>query len=70
MDDTTRNPRGTFRRFTSFEAMKDDEYAYWQSRPVHERLTAVSELSIEGYRLKGTLPRELRLRTVSSQFKR
>lgn len=55
MDDIQR-PRGTLRRFTSFEAMKADEYAYWQSRPAHERLAAVTELSIEGYRLKGALP--------------
>lgn len=61
MDDI-RIQRGSIRRFTSFEAMKADEYAYWQSRPVHERLAAVTELSIEGYRLKGALPRESGLR--------
>ena len=46
--DGHQNQRGSIRRFTSFEAMKADEYAYWQSRPVHERLAAVTELSIEG----------------------
>jgi hypothetical protein len=70
MDDITQNTRGTFRRFTSFAAMKDDEYAYWQSRPIHERLAAVSELSVEGYRLKGTLPSGSELRRVSCKFKR
>jgi hypothetical protein len=62
--------RGTLRRFTSFEAMKAEEYAYWQSRPVHERLAAVTELSIEGYRLKGELPRESGLRGSSCTFER
>jgi hypothetical protein len=42
--------------------MKDEEYAYWQSRPAHERLAAVTELSIQAYRLKGTLPEESGLR--------
>jgi hypothetical protein len=54
--------RGTLRRFDSFADMKADEYRYWHSRPVQERLAAVSELSIEGYRLKGTLPRDPGLR--------
>ena len=54
--------RGTLRRFDNFADMKADEYRYWYSRPVHERLTAVSELSIEGYKLKGTLPRDPGLR--------
>jgi hypothetical protein len=70
MDDITRNTRGTFRRFTTFEVMKDEEYAYWQSRPVHERFAAVTELSEEGYRLKGMLPRESGLRGPTRTFKR
>jgi hypothetical protein len=57
--------RGTLRRFDSFADMKADEYRYWQSRPVHERLNAVSALSIEGYQMKGTLPRDTGLRRPS-----
>jgi hypothetical protein len=53
----TQPVRGTLRRFDSFADKKADEYRYWHSRRVHERVTAVSELSIEGYTLKGTLPR-------------
>ncbi len=65
-DDTETPPiRGTLRRFDSFADMKADEYRYWHSRPVHERLAAVSELSIEGYRLKGILPRDTGLRGSS-----
>ena len=54
------------RKYTSFDEMKADEYRYWHSRPVHERLAAVSELSIEGYRLKGILPRDPGLRGPSN----
>jgi hypothetical protein len=35
----------TIRRYTSLDEMKDDEYRYWQSRPVYERMAAVAELS-------------------------
>ncbi len=51
----------TIRRYTSLDEMKADEYRYWQSRPVHERLAAVSELTEEGYRLKGMEPDAFRL---------
>ena len=30
----------TIRRYDSFDEMKADEYRYWQSRPVHERMDA------------------------------
>lgn len=43
----------TLRRFTSREEMKAEEYRYWQSRPVHERMDAVSELTTLAYSLKG-----------------
>ena len=33
----------TIRRYTDFEEMKADEYRYWQSRPVYERVAAVPE---------------------------
>ena len=41
------------RKYTSFEEMKADEYRYWQSRPVHERLDAVEEMIRVAYELKG-----------------
>ena len=35
----------TIRKYTSLDEMKADEYRYWQSRPVHERMDAVEELN-------------------------
>jgi hypothetical protein len=43
----------TLRRYTSFDEMKADEYRYWQSRPVHERMDAVEEMIQAAYALKG-----------------
>jgi hypothetical protein len=42
----------TIRKFDSLEAMKAEEIAYWQKRSGYERINAVSELTIEAYRLK------------------
>ena len=33
------------RKYTSHKEMKADEYRYWQSRPVHERMMAFPELT-------------------------
>ena len=54
------------RVFASFEAMKAAEYEYWQSRPVHERMAAVSELSSAFYTMKDPTHNVSRLqRTVA-----
>ena len=41
------------RKYTSFDEMKADEYRYWQSRPVHERMDAVEEINLAAYAIKG-----------------
>jgi hypothetical protein len=51
----------TIRKFSSLEEMKTDEYAYWQSRPVHERMAAVSQLTQALYEMKGIAPEVPRL---------
>ena len=43
----------TIRKYSSLDEMKADEYRYWQSRPVHERMDAVEELIQTAYALKG-----------------
>ena len=43
----------TIRRYTSLDEMKADEYRYWQSRPVYERMDAVEEMIQTAYALKG-----------------
>ena len=40
-------------KYRSFDEMKADEYRYWQSRPVHERMDAVEEMVQDAYALKG-----------------
>jgi hypothetical protein len=45
----------TVRIFTSFDAIKAEEYAYWQGRPAHERMDAVCELSRAVYAMKEAL---------------
>ena len=51
----------TIRVYSSHREMKADEYRYWQSRPVHERMTAVAEITRAAYALKEPSPDVLRL---------
>lgn len=43
------------RVYDSLKEMKADEYRYWQSRPVHERMAAVSELTLAAYEMKDSV---------------
>ncbi len=47
-----RRARFPIRKYESLEAMKDEEYRYWQGRPSSERMAAVSEITTEMYKLK------------------
>ena len=60
----------SIRKYTDFDEMKADEYRYWQSRPVHERVNAVSELTQEHYAMKGTAPDVPRLQRTVVRFER
>ena len=60
----------SIRRYTDFEEMKADEYRYWQSRPVHERVAAVSELTREHYALKDAATDEPRLQRTLVRLER
>ena len=60
----------TIRKYDSFERLKADEYRYWQSRPVHERVRAVSELTLEQYAMKGAAPDVPRLQRTLVRFER
>ena len=42
----------SIRIYASHKEMKADEYRYWQSRPVHERMSAVAELTLSAYAMK------------------
>jgi len=60
----------TIRKYASFDEMKADEYRYWQSRPVHERVQAVSELTQEHYAMKGAVADVPRLQRTLVRFER
>jgi hypothetical protein len=60
----------TVRKYTDFDEMKADEYRYWQSRPVHERVAAVSELTQQQYAMKGEAPDAPRLQRTLVHFER
>jgi hypothetical protein len=51
----------TIRIYASHKEMKADEYRYWQSRPVHERMDAVAEITLATYAMKGAAPNVPRL---------
>jgi hypothetical protein len=40
------------RIYGSHKEMKADEYRYWQNRPVHERMSAVADLTLAAYAMK------------------
>jgi hypothetical protein len=42
-----------FTKPTDLDEIKAEEYRYWQSRPMHERMEAVSQLSSAMYGIKG-----------------
>lgn len=53
---TTERMHPIIRKYTSFDEMKADEYRYWQSRPVYERMDAVEEINSAAYDIKGVEP--------------
>jgi hypothetical protein len=63
----------TIRKYNSFaeiHEIKAKEYRYWQSRPVHERTDAVSELTEAMYAMKGAAPDVPRLQRTLVRFER
>ena len=60
----------TIRKYSSLDEMKADEYRYWQSRPVHERMDAVSELTLAMYAMKGAAPDVPRLQRTLIHLRR
>ena len=60
----------TIRVYDSFEELKADEYRYWQSRPVYERMDAVTELTLAMYGMKGVAPDVPRLQRTLVHLQR
>ncbi len=69
-DATNRHMDKIIRKYADFDEMKADEYRYWQSRPVHERVAAVSELTREHYALRGAVPDVPRLQRILVRLER
>jgi len=66
MDKTIRKYAG----FSALDEIKADEYRYWQSRPIHERTDAVSEITQEQYAMKGEVGGVPRLQRTLVRFER
>ena len=66
MDKTIRK----YNRPTDLDEIKAEEYRYWQSRPVYERLAAVSEITQEQYAMKGLVEDVPRLQRTLVHFER
>jgi hypothetical protein len=60
----------TIRIYDSLDEMKADEYRYWQSRPVHERMEAVAEITLATYAMKGAAPDVPRLQRTLIHLRR
>ena len=60
----------TIRRFSSLDEMKAEEYRYWQSVSVAERMRAVAEITLEAYALKGQSPDVQRLQRTLVRIQR
>jgi len=60
----------TIRVYRSLDEMKADEYRYWQSRPVHERMNAVAEMTLATHAIKGAAPDVPRLQRILVHLQR
>jgi hypothetical protein len=63
----------TIRKHTTLadlDEIKADEYRYWQDRPLHERMAAVSEITQEQYAIKGAGQGVPRLQRTLVRFER
>jgi hypothetical protein len=60
----------SIRKFSSLDAMKAEEYCYWQSVSVAERMQAVWDITLEAYRLKGEIQDVPRLQRTLVRIQR
>ena len=65
-----RKARFQIHRYASLDAMKADEYEYWQKQPAHVRMDAVAEITREAYGLKDSSPNASRLQRAIRRLKR
>ena len=58
------------RIYTSFDALKDEEYRDWQELSVAERMDAVAEMTLAAYQMKGQTPDVQRLQRTLVHLQR
>jgi hypothetical protein len=58
------------RKYASLDEMKADEYRAWQALPVHERMSAVAEITLAAYQLKEAAPNVRRLQATLVHLQR
>jgi hypothetical protein len=66
MDETI----GKHDNVSDLDEIKAQEYRYWQSRPAHERMDAISEITQVLYAMKGEVPDVPRLQRTLVHFER
>ncbi len=66
MDETIRKHSSA----TDPDEVKADEYRYWQSRPMHERMEAVAELSLAMYGIKASVQDAPKMERTLVRFER
>lgn len=57
-------------RYASLEAMRSDQMRYWRSRPGHERMEAVSDITNSAYAFKNEGENVPRLQRTLSRIQR
>ena len=57
-------------KFESFQDVKDEEYRYWDTVSVSDRIAAGHQMSVEGYRAYGFTADGRELKTVAVRLQR
>jgi hypothetical protein len=59
-----------YARIAALDEIKAEAYRYWQNRPAHERIAAVSELTQQQYAMRGEAPNPPRLEKTLVRIER
>jgi len=65
-----KRPNFRIKRYSSLDAMRTDQMRYWRSRPGHERIAAISEITTTAYVFKNGGEDVPRLQRTLSRIQR